>query len=66
MVKVMELRETIRDSSLLENVYSINQLTAKIITTLERVEDINILDFQYLNVAVEKSKITLEKAYGLI
>lgn len=66
MIKVVEIQETVTDSNLIENIYSINLLGRKLIRSLEMIDGLNINDFDYMNVAVERCRIGLEKIYGLI
>lgn len=66
MVKIIEIKQTLEDSSLIDNIYKINRLTSKIIRTLQMTDGLNIDDFNYMNVVAERSKIALEKVYRLI
>ena len=62
----MEVRETVSDSNLLENMYETNRLTKEIIETLLHIPDLNMADLKHLNIVVERSKSLLEKVYEFI
>lgn len=66
MIKVYEITETISDSKLMDNLYSINKITKELIKQTEFIQDINKDDLDYINIALEKIKINLEKAYLII
>ncbi len=66
MIKVYEIKETISDSKLMDNLYAINKITKELIKQTEFIQDINKDDLDYINIALEKIKINLEKAYLII
>ena len=67
MIKVVEIKESLGNRDLLENMLSINQLSSKMIRTIQTLDvDVNIDDFNYINIIAEKSKMALEKAFSLI
>ena len=66
MLKIVELKETIKDSNLTNNIYDMQKIIQKIILNLEFIEEINKDDYNYLEILTEKSKIALEKALDII
>lgn len=66
MLKIVELKETIKDSNLINNIYDMQKIIQKIILNLEFIEDINKDDYNYLEILTEKSKIALEKALDIM
>ena len=66
MLKIVELKETIKDSDLTNNIYDMQKIIQKIILNLEFIEEINKDDYNYLEILTEKSKIALEKALDII
>lgn len=61
MIKIIELKETIEDSSFLDNIYKIQKLNRKIINKTEYIKELNKDDYKYISILAEKSKIALEK-----
>ena len=66
MVRIVEIRQTINDTNLLQNIYGINELTHRLIRTIEKIPDLNMEDLEYLNYAVERSKLLLQRVYEFI
>ena len=66
MLKIVELKETIKDSDLTNNIYDMQKIIQKIILNLEFIEDINKDDYNYLEILTEKSKIALEKTLDIM
>ena len=66
MLKIVELKETIKDSNLTNNIYDMQKIIQKMILNLEFVEEINKDDYNYLKIVTEKSKIALEKALEIM
>ena len=66
MLKIVELKETIKDSNLTNNIYDMQKIIQKIILNLEFIEDINKDDYNYLEILTEKSKIALEKTLDIM
>ena len=66
MMKVVEIRETLVDSTLHENIVLVNDLLKKINKELEFALEINRDDFNYMNIVLEKTKINLDKVYHVI
>lgn len=66
MLKIVELKETIKDSNLTNNIYDMQKIIQKMILNLEFIEDINKDDYNYLEILTEKSKIALEKTLDIM
>lgn len=66
MVKIVEVKETIFDSRLVENIYDIEKLIKNIISRLEFTNELNYDDYKFIDIVVEKSRIGLEKAYEVM
>ena len=66
MLKIVELKETMKDSSLTNNIYDMQKTIQKMILNLEFIEEINKDDYNYLEILTEKSKIALEKTLDII
>ena len=56
MLKIIEIKETIFDSQLVDNIYAIDKTIKNII---------NETDF-VINIILEKTRINLEKAFDLL
>lgn len=66
MLKIIELRETLEDTSLIDNLYKVNKLTKELIKQTESITELNKTDFDYINIIMEKTKNNLEKVKKLI
>lgn len=66
MLKIVELKETIKDSNLTNNIYDMQKIIQKIILNLEFIEEINKDDYNYLEILTEKSKTALEKTLDIM
>ncbi len=66
MVKIIEIKETIFDSKLIENVYAINKIINNFINQTEFTTELNRDDYNYINIVLEKSKINLQKAFEIM
>lgn len=66
MMKIIEVKETLFDTQLVDNIYSINKIIKQIINQTEFVTELNRDDYNYLNVVMEKVKIALDKAAYLL
>ena len=66
MLKIVELKETIKDNDLTNNIYDMQKIIQKIILNLEFIEEINKDDYNYLEILTEKSKIALEKTLDIM
>ncbi len=66
MRRVVEVKETIFDSRLLENIYATERLIKNIISRIEFTNELNYDDYKFIDIVMEKSKIGLEKAYEVM
>ncbi len=66
MVKIIEIKETIFDSKLIDNVYAINKIINNFINQTEFIAEINRDDYNYINIILEKSKVNLQKAFEIM
>ena len=66
LLKVVEVRETLEDTSLIDNLYEVNKLTKELIRQTEFITELNKTDFDYINIIMEKTKNNLEKVKELI
>ncbi len=66
MLKIVELKETIKNSNLTNNIYDMQKIIQKMILNLEFIEELNKDDYNYLKILTEKSKIALEKTLDII
>ena len=66
MLKIVELKETMKDSSLTNNIYDMQKTIQKMILNLEFIEEINKDDYNYLEILTEKSKTALEKTLDIM
>lgn len=66
MLKVVEVRETLEDTSLIDNLYKVNKLTKELIRQTEFVSELNKTDFEYINIVLEKTRTNLEKVLKII
>ena len=62
MVKIVEIKETLQDTTLLDNIYLIDKIIKEIINQTEFITDLNKDDYNYINIILEKIKINLNKA----
>lgn len=61
MLKIIEIKETIEDSSFIDNIYKIQKLNREIINKIEYIKELNKDDYKYISILAEKTKIALEK-----
>lgn len=65
MLKIIEIKETIFDSQLVDNIYAIDKTIKNIINETDFVTELNKDDYNYINIILEKTRINLEKAFDL-
>ena len=65
MLKIIEIKETIFDSQLVDNIYAIDKTIKNIINETEFITELNKDDYNYINIILEKTRINLEKAFDL-
>ena len=66
MLKIVELKETMKDSNLTNNIYDMQKTIQKMILNLEFIEELNKDDYNYLEILTEKSKTALEKTLDIM
>lgn len=66
MLKIVELKETLEDTSLIDNLYKVNKLTKELIRQTEFASELNKTDFEYINIVLEKTRTNLEKVLKII
>ena len=66
MVKILEVKNTLTDTPLIDNIYELNKLTQQIIKQTDFIIDLAQDDYNYLNIVLEKTKQNLKKAYLLM
>ena len=65
MLKIIEIKETIFDSQLVDNIYAIDKTIKNIINETDFITELNKDDYNYINIILEKTRINLEKAFDL-
>ncbi len=58
-MKIVEIKEDIRDSSIIRDIFDINKISQRINLYSEFITDINYTDFEYLQILLNKSKTML-------
>lgn len=66
MVKIIETKETIFDSQLVDNIYAIDKTIKGIMNETDFITELNRDDYNYINIILEKTRINLEKAFELL
>lgn len=66
MVKIIEIKETIFDSQLVDNIYAIDKTIKEIMNETDFITEVNRDDYNYINIILEKTRINLEKAFELL
>ena len=66
MLKIIELKKTVENSSLIDNLYEIQKITRTIINKTENIIDINADDYNYINIIFEKTKDNLQKCNNIL
>lgn len=66
MVKIIEIKETIFDSQLVDNIYAIDKTVKEIMNETNFITELNRDDYNYINIILEKTRINLEKAFELL
>ena len=66
MLKVVEVKQTIYGSDMIENLHTMQRISQDILNEIQFIQEINIDDYQYLDVVLEKTKTNLLKIYGLV
>ena len=66
MIKIIEVKETIFDSKLVDNIYAVNNTINNIINQTDFITELNRDDYNYMNIIMEKIKINLDKVAELL
>lgn len=66
MLKIIEIKETIFDSKLVDNIYAIDKTIKNIINETDFITELNKDDYNYINIILEKTRINLKKAFDLL
>ena len=66
MLKIVEIKQTIYGSNMIENLHTIQKLSQDILNEIQFIQEINIDDYKYLDVVLEKTKVNLLKVYNLV
>ena len=64
--RVVEVREFLNDSSLLENYYEVTKLLRKLEKEISFCVSINKDDYDFINKVIYKIKLNLEKVLALL
>ena len=63
MVRIVEIKEEVISSNLLDNIYEIKEIVQKLEEQLELIKEMNKDDYNYLELIIEKVTVNLKKAY---
>ena len=66
MIKIIEIKETIYDSQLIDNIYAIDKTVKEIMNETNFITELNRDDYNYINIILEKTRINLEKAFEIL
>ena len=66
MVKIIEIKETIFDSQLVDNIYAIDKTVKEIMNETNFITELNRDDYNYINIILEKTRINLEKTFEIL
>ncbi len=66
MLKIVEIKQTIYDSDMIQNLHAIQRISQNIQNEMQFIPELNKDDYQYLDVVLEKVKVNLLKVYNLI
>lgn len=66
MLKIVEIKQTIYDSDMIQNLHAIQRISQDIQNEMQFIPELNKDDYQYLDVVLEKVKVNLLKVYNLI
>lgn len=66
MLKIVEIKQTIYDSDMIQNLHTIKKISQDILNEIQFIPELNKDDYQYLDVVLEKTKVNLLKVYNLI
>lgn len=66
MMRIIEIKETIYDSKLIDNISTADKLIKDIIKKMEFITEMNKDDYNFINIVMEKTRTNLEKVNSLI
>lgn len=66
MLKIIEVKEMLCSSTLVDNIHEIKRIINTIINETEFVKELSKDDYDYLNIIFEKTRANLEKAHEII
>ena len=66
MLKIVEVKQTIYGSDMIENLHTIQRLSQDIMNEIQFIPELNKDDYQYLDVVLEKTKTNLLKVYNVV
>lgn len=58
-MKIVEIKEDIRDSSIVRDVFDITRISQRLSLYTEFITDINFTDYKYMQILLDKSKTML-------
>lgn len=62
---IMEIRQTLHDTSIERDIYDISKMLRKLTEFAELTEDLSYTDFAYITALTSKAKTLLYKAYTI-
>ena len=66
MLKIVEIKQTIYDSDMIQNLHIIQRISQDIQNEMQFIPELNKDDYQYLDVVLEKTKANLLKIYNVV
>ena len=66
MLKVLEIKETLEDTEIINNIYEVNNAIRSIIKQTEFITELNKADYDYLNIILKRTKINLNKVNTIL
>lgn len=66
MLKIVEIKETIEDTKIIDNIYTIERLIRNMKNDAEFIKEINYHDYTYIKILLERSIISLQKANEIL
>ena len=66
MIKIIEVKESLKDSTLLNETYKTELLIKDIVSKLENSKELNIDDYVFIKTVLNKTKIALQKVNNIL
>jgi hypothetical protein len=66
MLKIIQVKETLEDGKLQDNIYDIEATTKKIIKKLDAINELNYIDYNFISIILEQANKSLQKAYAVM